>query len=256
MKAAPPLLGVATAPAKPPPATQLQPEPGALSAGWPRSAQVALALLLGLAAGLLAWHVYGMQTWGSRPTELDASATPILKFDLNRADRAQLLQLPGVGDSLARRILAYRTAHNGFRDVEELQNVSGIGATMLAKLRPFVYVEAVEDEEEPPATPAYVPPSTVPTRKAAPASADKKSATKKADGLRGPININEATAKELQQIPHVGPTLANNIVETRAKKPFQAVDDLTRVPGIKAKTLENLRPYVTVDASAKGETNQ
>ena len=75
-------------------------------------------------------------------------------------------------------------------------------------------------------------------------------------GMLTTRSVEEATAKELQQIPHVGPTLAGHIIEARDKKPFQTVDDLLRVPGIKAKTLENLRPYVTVDPAAKVETHQ
>jgi competence protein ComEA len=253
MNAAPPPLGVAAAPA--PPTTNLlnRPEPAAISTGWPRSAQLALAVLLGLAAGLLAWHGYDMQRWGSRPTDLDTSRAPFTRLDLNRADHAQLLQLPGVGDSLARRIGAYRAEHHGFRDVEELRHVGGIGPTMLERLRPFVYIEGV-NEDEPAARLSYYSPP--PAQKPAATNADQRTTPKKADGLKGPINVNEATAKELQQIPHVGPTLAGHIIETRDKKPFRTVDDLLRVPGIKAKTLENLRPYVTVDPSAKVETNQ
>jgi competence protein ComEA len=182
----------------------------------------------------------------------------LTKLDLNHADHVQLMQLPGVGDSLARNIEVYRTEHHGFRDVDELGKVRGIKTTMLERLRPFVYVEQVESEGEQEANtePSRKPPSSPPARKTAPANAEKKTSSKKADELKDRINVNEATAKELQQIPHVGPTLAGHIIETREKKSFQSVDDLLRVPGIKAKTLENLRPYVTVEPLAKVETNQ
>jgi competence ComEA-like helix-hairpin-helix protein len=182
----------------------------------------------------------------------------LTKLDLNHADHVQLMQLPGVGESLARNIEAYRTEHHGFRDVDELRQVRGIKTTMLERLRPFVYVEHVESEgeQEVNTKPSRKPPSTTPARKAAPANGEKKTTTKKADVLKDPINVNEATAQELQHIPHVGPSLAAHIIETREKKPFHTLDDLLRVPGIKAKTLENLRPYVTVEPSAKVETNQ
>src|SRR5713101_6335057 len=74
---------------------------------WPRSAQGATALLLLLALGLLGWHVVSAQRWGARPTTLEADAVNSSRIDLNRADRAQLLQLPGIGETLARRIESY-----------------------------------------------------------------------------------------------------------------------------------------------------
>ena len=48
----------------------------------------------------------------------------------------------------------------------------------------------------------------------------------------------------LQRLPAVGPALAARIVETRGAKPFATPDDLRRVRGIGAKTLETLRPHV------------
>src|SRR2546422_9686452 len=86
---------------------------------WPRSAQAASVVLILLVMGLLTWHVYGMQRIATRPTLLEAGAH-VFRVDLNRADRAQLLQLPGVGEALVRRIEEHRTAHYGFRSVEEL----------------------------------------------------------------------------------------------------------------------------------------
>ena len=60
--------------------------------------------------------------------------------DLNTADATQLERLPGVGPVIAARILDYRDAHGGFRDVEELDSVSGIGPKKLAELRERVTV--------------------------------------------------------------------------------------------------------------------
>src|SRR6266851_1440780 len=119
MNAAPSPLGVAVVAATPP-VTNLatRPDLAVPPNGWPRSAQLALAALLGLAAGLLFWYAFSVQRWGSRPTEIDANAVSFTRLDLNRADHAQLLQLPGVGENLARRIEAYRMEHHGFRDVE------------------------------------------------------------------------------------------------------------------------------------------
>jgi competence protein ComEA len=62
----------------------------------------------------------------------------------------------------------------------------------------------------------------------------------------GPIDVNRATPEELQQLPGVGPVMSRRIVAARDVAPFKSVDDLRRVSGIGAKTLEKLRPLVTV----------
>ena len=64
------------------------------------------------------------------------------------------------------------------------------------------------------------------------------------------VRINSAGVSELQQLPGIGPALAQRIVETRKGGRFTSADDLLRVPGIgKAKLakLAKLRDYVEVD---------
>lgn len=61
-------------------------------------------------------------------------------LDLNSADAAALVTLPGVGPVLAERIIAWRTTHGRFTNVDELQEVSGIGPAVLASVRDLVRV--------------------------------------------------------------------------------------------------------------------
>ena len=63
----------------------------------------------------------------------------------------------------------------------------------------------------------------------------------------GKVNLNTATAAELETLPGIGPALAARIIEHRTTDgPFASVDDLDDVSGIGAATLEELRPLVTV----------
>ncbi|WP_028244916.1 ComEA family DNA-binding protein [Pseudoclavibacter soli] len=63
----------------------------------------------------------------------------------------------------------------------------------------------------------------------------------------GLVNINQATAEQLQTLSGIGPATAQKIIDSRtADGPFASVDDLTRVPGIGEKTLERLRDKITV----------
>lgn len=61
------------------------------------------------------------------------------------------------------------------------------------------------------------------------------------------INVNLASAAELDLLPGIGPVIAGRIIDEREENgAFVSVDSLTRVTGISAGTLEGLRPLVTV----------
>jgi competence protein ComEA len=64
--------------------------------------------------------------------------------------------------------------------------------------------------------------------------------------LSGTLNLNTATAAQLDQLPGVGEKAAKRIIEHRAKTPFAKVEDLRKVKGFGAKKLEKLKPYLTV----------
>jgi competence protein ComEA len=68
------------------------------------------------------------------------STAPAPPVNLNTATLEQLDTLDGVGPGIAQRILDYRAQHGGFRRVEELGEVPGIGAKRLATLTPLVTV--------------------------------------------------------------------------------------------------------------------
>jgi competence ComEA-like helix-hairpin-helix protein len=64
-----------------------------------------------------------------------------------------------------------------------------------------------------------------------------------------PLDLNQATVEQLQQLPNVGPSTARAIVRFREKSgPFRRVEDLLAIRGITKKRLEKIRPYVTVGA--------
>ena len=72
------------------------------------------------------------------------------------------------------------------------------------------------------------------------ATADKQPPAK-------PIDLNLANAKELQELPGVGPVTAQRIIDMRQKSGrFKRVEDLLAVRGISQKKLDAMRPYVTI----------
>lgn len=77
---------------------------------------------------------------GTGPAGSPGTGAPAQPLDLNTATAEQFDTLPGVGPVLAQRIVEYRTQHGGFRSVEQLQDVSGIGTRRYAELKPLVRV--------------------------------------------------------------------------------------------------------------------
>jgi competence protein ComEA len=227
-------------PTPPPP-----PAPGASTppAAWPRSAQLTAAFLLGTVVTLLAVHGISLVRPGSRPADLDAGAV-VYRIDLNHASRAELLQIPGFGPSLVDRIESHRRDHGPFRSVEGLIDVQGVGPSTLQRVRPWVCVT-----QDPDASPEPPPPTPVKS------SADKTMhGSAKKEGPATPLDPNRATLEELQHLPGIGPKMAQRIVDERAKKPFRTVDEMRRVSGIGAKTLEKLRPHLQIGEASGSVT--
>lgn len=77
------------------------------------------------------------------PLAVQAAAAPAAtpeKVDVNRATAPELESLPGVGPSLAQRILDYRKEHGPFQRIEDLMNVQGIGEKNFLRIREHVTV--------------------------------------------------------------------------------------------------------------------
>ncbi len=126
--------------------------------------------------------------------------------DVDRAGAQELARLPGVGPSLARKIVAWREAHGPFGGLPELDSVPGIGPGLLRNLAAHAAFSG--------------PPRPVPPQPPAPAPA-------------GPLDLNAATAQELDRLPGIGPAKARAIVAWReAHGPFRSGADLAGVPGI------------------------
>jgi len=70
-----------------------------------------------------------------------------------------------------------------------------------------------------------------------------------------PINLNSASAAELQQVPGIGPSTADKILEMRKSYgAFKSVDDLLAIKGIGPKRLEKMRKYLTVGKAPQTKT--
>lgn len=65
----------------------------------------------------------------------------VVRVNINTASSTELEKLPGVGSSIASRIIAYRTENGKFSTIEDLKNVNGIGESKFNNIKAYVYVK-------------------------------------------------------------------------------------------------------------------
>jgi len=99
------------------------------------------ALIFLLAATALTASPVMPDAAASFETASIAQQAQVEPVDINAADAEKLQEVPGIGETLARRIVEFRGENGPFETVDELLNVRGIGVNSLEKLRPYLKVE-------------------------------------------------------------------------------------------------------------------
>jgi competence ComEA-like helix-hairpin-helix protein len=163
------------------------------------------------------------------------------RIDPNTATADDLARLPKVGEGAAERIVAWRTARGPFRTLADLDSVPGIGPAALAEIAPRVTLAAA-----PASSPSRSRSSPAREGREEGGRSDLRASTvSSASPAGGVVDLNSASAEELEALPGVGPALARRIVEWRtANGGFRAAEDLDRVPGIGPAMLARLRDRV------------
>ena len=136
--------------------------------------------------------------------------------------------------------------NEGDRVLDAVASAGGVHPN--ADLASINLAQRVQDEAQ-----YHIPrlgePTTVPDSAPAQRASIPNDRPPSAGGRASPtlIDLNTATAQELELLPGIGPVMAGRIVAYReANGPFTSIDDVENVPGIGPKTLESIRPLATV----------
>jgi len=190
-------------------------------------------LFAGLAVLLLA---AGSPAFGAERAKGD-------KVDLNSASQSELEALPGVGPVLAKKIIDNRP----YSSVSGLSK-AGVPAGTISKLRGLVKAGRVareEKKEEKPVAKTEKPQAKTEKQQAK----EEKKAEKAAIASGGKVDLNSASAAELEALPGVGAATAKKII---ANRPYSSVADLSRA-GVSASTMNKIRDKVQAGSVARAE---
>jgi competence protein ComEA len=161
------------------------------------------------------------------------------KIDINTADINTIIQLPGIGPSLASEIINYREKYGPFTSIEELDSIPGIGEKKLSRIKDFIDLPEKNIEE----------PQTE--------TALKESTSNKLKITQSKINLNTANNKELSAIPGIGPNIAELIIDYRTKNgQLTNIEELNNIPGIGEKRLAKIKEYVFIESLSNSTEKQ
>lgn len=132
----------------------------------------------------------------------------ITTLDINNADSASYISLPGIGPGYAKRIIKFRDKLGGFYKVEQIAETFGLPDSTFQKIKTYLQVSN--------------------------------------ENIRK-ININTATLDELKEHPYIRYQLANAIIQFRTQHGnFSEVDDIRKIMLITDDVFVKISPYLTV----------
>lgn len=143
-----------------------------------------------------------------KPSERVFAKKTYAPVDINTADSAALVSLPGIGPTFASRIIKYRNKIGGFARTEQLMEVYGFDEEKFTMLESRVSV---------------------------------------GQGVFSKINLNTATVKDLQKLPYLDFYMAKAIVDRRISKgKYTNVDQVREISLIYDQIFDKMKPYLTL----------
>lgn len=154
------------------------------------------------------------------------------KININEADVAQLMKIPGIGSKLANEIIQYKNKNGNFTYMEQLLDIPGLGEKKLNRIKNFI---------------------DLPEKNSKDISSSNYKNSGKITISEAPVKIdlNTATAEQLCEIPYIGPKTAQSIIEYRNKNGlFHNLEEIKNIPRIGEKTYNKLKAYLYIKSAA------
>lgn len=157
------------------------------------------------------------------------------RLNINTATEEELMTLPGVNRMVAKNIVEYRECIGGFKKIEDLALVSGVGAAKLEQIKLEICVSSRSSS----------------STQHSPSPLRKDTYTEHYHYTGGPrVNINTAAAAQLMSVRGLSQKIANGIVDYRKEHgPFKSIEELVKINCISSSFLEKIRPHVFVERS-------
>jgi competence protein ComEA len=169
---------------------------------------------------------------------------PATMVDVNSADAKTLQTLPGVGSTTAKKIIGGRP----YKSISDLSKIKGLTDAKLSLIKDrLVFGPAVAAAATNTATVTKIKTSATTTATNTTAAPKPKSTAAATLAPGQMININTASAVDLDKVPGIGPTKAQAIVDYRTQNGnFKSIEDIQKVKGIKAGTFAKIKDYIKV----------
>jgi competence protein ComEA len=197
----------------------------------------------------------------SAPQKSTPTAAKKTLLDVNSSDVTALETLPGIGPTLAERIVEGRP----YKTLADLGKVKGMSQSRLDGIKDEITFgrapatskqitkkttarpaeTAVESKPAPQIPSATVEPKSTEKSEATPLTPTGRTAANLAPGER--ININKATVEELDGLPGIGPVKAQAIIDYRNQNgPFKTIEDIENVKGIKSGEFSKISDLIKI----------
>lgn len=173
--------------------------------------------------------------------QISETQPQFLYVNINTAPLEELMLLKGIGEVIGGNIINYRNSTGGFRNIEEIMNVNGIGEKTFSDIREHIYVEnPIYPTDAPPVPTEYVP-EEIPTEYIEEPSLEIPLETV----FSGSYDLNIVTAEELMNVPGIDSETAEKIIELRTSiHYFSNVRELLYVEGMTEEKLVSIMPYL------------